>query len=135
MTLAAELDPAALAGSVVIVPSFGRSGGWRVADTGMATAPVWRFPGDAAGARAPRDAFLLFSDIVVGAHALLVLSVPPRGRHGDPHRAGRARNPRVRRLAMGCGASALLAAAPAPNGLLAAAAGAGVPGSSSPTKG
>jgi predicted deacylase len=127
VTLAAEIDPAALTGSVVIVPVVRPLG--RLARRGHRdrAAPVWRFPGDAAGPRAPRDAFLLFSDIVVGAQALVVLSVPPRGRRGILTARGILEDPRVRRLAMGCGASALLAAPPAAGGLLAAAAGAGVP--------
>ena len=77
--LAAGLDPAALMGSVVIVPVLRPAG--RLSRTGR-PGRAWRFPGDAAGKRAARDAFALFSDIVVGASALVVLGVPGRGRRG-----------------------------------------------------
>ncbi len=77
--LAAGLDPAALMGSVVIVPVLRPAG--RLSPTGR-PGRAWRFPGDAAGKRAARDAFALFSDIVVGASALVVLGVPGRGRRG-----------------------------------------------------
>src|SRR6188768_2327667 len=77
--LAAGLDPAALTGSVVVVPVL-RPGG-KLSRTGRPRR-AWRFPGDAAGKRAARDAFALFSDIVVGASALVGLGVPRRGGRG-----------------------------------------------------
>jgi predicted deacylase len=114
--LAASLDPAALAGSVVVVPVL-RPGGRLVAGRAASLLP---FPGDAAGKRAQRDAFLLFSDVVVGAQALIVLGAPRRGRRGLVIARGRLDDPRVRRLAMQSGAAALLPARG--DGLLAAAA-------------
>ena len=68
------------------------------------------FPGDAVGKRASRDAFALFSDVVVGAQALIVLGGPRRGRRGPVVARGRLDDPRVRRLAMQSGAAALLPA-------------------------
>ena len=103
--LAASLDPGALAGSVVVVPVL-RAGG-RLAAANRPTAQL-SFPGEAAGKRAARDAFLLFSDLVVGAHALIVLGGPRRGRRGPVVARGRLDDPRVRRLAMQSGAAALL---------------------------
>src|SRR6476661_3195523 len=50
--LAAGLDPAALMGSVVIVPVLRPAG--QLSRTGRPR-PPWRFPGDAAGNRAARD--------------------------------------------------------------------------------
>jgi predicted deacylase len=120
--LAASLDPGALAGSVVVVPVL-RAGG-RLAAANRPTAQL-SFPGDAAGKRAARDAFLLFSDLVVGAQALIVLGGPRRGRRGPVVARGRLDDPRVRRLAMQSGAAALLPAR-AGGDLLAAAAAAQV---------
>jgi predicted deacylase len=117
--LAASLDPGGLAGSVVVVPVL-RAGG-RLAPRGRSGARL-RFPGDAAGNRAARDAFVLFSDVVVGAQALIVLGGPRRGRRGVVVARGRLDDPRVLRLASQSGAAALLAAARAEGDLLAAAA-------------
>jgi predicted deacylase len=122
--LAAGLDPAALMGSVVIVPVLRPDG--RLSRTGRAQRP-WRFPGDAAGKRAARDAFALFSDIVVGASALVVLGVPRRGRRGAVVAHGRLTDPRVRRLARESGATAMFPASPKTHGLLAAATSARIP--------
>ena len=115
--LAASLDPGALAGSVVVVPVL-RPGG-RLA-TGNRPAAQLPFRGDAAGKRASRDAFALFSDVVVGVQALIVLGGPRRGRRGPVVARGHLEDPRVRRLAMQSGAAALLPAR-ASGGLLAAA--------------
>jgi predicted deacylase len=115
--LAASLDPGALAGSVVVVPVL-RAGG-RLAANNRPAARL-PFPGDAVGKRASRDAFALFSDVVVGAQALIVLGGPRRGRRGPVVARGRLDDPRVRRLAMQSGAAALLPAR-AGGGLLAAA--------------
>jgi hypothetical protein len=123
--LAAGLDPAALVGSVVIVPVLRPSG--RLARTGR-PGTAWRFPGDATGKRAERDAFALFSDVVVGASALVLLDVPRRGRRGAVVAQGRLTDPRVRRLAQGSGATAMFAAPGRAHGLLAAAAAARIPG-------
>jgi predicted deacylase len=123
--LAAGLDPAALMGSVVIVPVLRPAG--RLSRTGR-PGRAWRFPGDAAGKRAARDAFALFSDIVVGASALVVLGVPGRGRRGAVVVDGRLSDPRVRRLARGSGAAAMFAAPAKSRGLLAAAAAVSIPG-------
>ena len=115
--LAASLDPGALAGSVVVVPVL-RAGG-RLAAGNRPAAPL-PFRGDAAGKRASRDAFALFSDVVVGVQALIVLGGPRRGRRGPVVARGHLEDPRVRRLAMQSGAAALLPAR-ASGDLLAAA--------------
>ena len=120
--LAASLDPGALAGSVVVVPVL-RVGG-RLAARSRPAAQL-PFPGDAAGKRASRDAFALFSDVVVGAQALIVLGGPRRGRRGPVVARGHLDDPRVRRLASQSGAAALLPAR-ARGDLLAAAAAAQV---------
>ena len=117
--LAASLDPGALAGSVVVVPVLRAEG--RLAPAGLSPARL-RFPGDAAGSRAARDAFVLFSDVVMGAQALIVLGGPRRGRRGVVVARGRLDDPRVRRLASQSGAAALLPAARAEGDLLGAAA-------------
>ena len=115
--LAASLDPGALAGSVVVVPVL-RAGGRLAA--GNRPAAQLPFRGDAAGKRASRDAFALFSDVVVGVQALIVLGGPRRGRRGPVVARGHLEDPRVRRLAMQSGAAALLPAR-ASGDLLAAA--------------
>src|SRR4051812_9574949 len=115
--LAASLDPGALAGSVVVVPVL-RAGG-RLAN-GNRPAAQLPFRGDAAGKRASRDAFALFSEVVVGVQALIVLGGPRRGRRGPVVARGQLEDPRVRRLALQSGAAALLPAR-ATGDLLAAA--------------
>jgi predicted deacylase len=121
--LAASLDPGALVGSVVVVPVL-RAGG-RPAPPGRP--PLWMpFPGTADGKRLARDAFVLFSDLVIGSQALIVLGGPRRGRRGVLVARGRLEDPRVRRLALRSGAAALLPAPPTPGSLLGAAAAAQV---------
>jgi predicted deacylase len=105
--LAASLDPGALAGSVVVVPVL-RAGG-RLA-TGNRPVAQLPFRGDAAGKRASRDAFALFSDVAVGVQALIILGGPRRGRRGPVVARGHLEDPRVRRLALQSGAAALLPA-------------------------
>jgi predicted deacylase len=119
--LAASLDPGALAGSVVVVPVLRPGGRLTI---GRPAARL-SFPGDATGKRGDRDAFVLFSDIVVGAQALIVLGGPLRGRRGLVIARGLLDDPRVRRLAMQSGAAALLPARGG-GGLLGAAAAAQV---------
>ena len=114
--LAAGLDPAAIHGSVVVVPVL-QPGGQLV----RGPARSWRFPGDAGGKVRARDAFALFSDIVVGSQALIVLGGPRRGRRGTVVARGRLSDPQVRRLAVGSGAVTVLPALERSNGLLAAA--------------
>ena len=123
--LAASLDPAALTGSVVVVPVLRARG--RLARAGGRAGPPWRFPGDATGARGARDAFTLFSDVVIGASALIVLAGPRRARRGAVVARGRLTDPRVRRLARQSGAIAILPSPERAHDLLAAAAAAGVP--------
>ena len=115
--LAASLDPGALAGSVVVVPVLRAGGRLAAANRPAAQLP---FRGDAAGKRASRDAFALFSDVVVGVQALIVLGGPRRGRLGSVVARGHLEDPRVRRLALQSGAAALLPAR-ATGDLLAAA--------------
>jgi hypothetical protein len=83
---------------------------------------------DATGGRGARDAFTLFSDIVIGASALIVLAGPLRARRGAVVARGRLTDPRVRRLARQSGAVAILPSPAKSHDLLAAGAAAGVPG-------
>ena len=124
MRLAVGLEPATLSGSVVIVPVL-----WPYGRLPLRHRPdrAWDFPGDAGGTRAERDAFALFSDVVVGAQAVVVLGGPRRGRRGAVVAHGRLDDPRVRRLAVQTGAEAVLATSAKARGLLAAAAAAGIP--------
>jgi predicted deacylase len=101
--VALALDPATMVGSVVVVPVL-RPGG-RFAPRRRASVP-WRFPGDAGGTARGRDAFTLFSDLVVGAAAVLELGAPRGGRRAALTAAGDLEDPRVRRLAAHCGAIA-----------------------------
>ena len=121
--LAASLDPAALAGSVVVVPVL-RPGG-RPAPLGSKPIAL-SFPGAADGKRLARDAFALFSDLVVGVQTLIVLGGPRRGRRGLVIARGQLEDPRVHRLALRSGAAALLPAPLPPGSLLGAAAAAKV---------
>jgi predicted deacylase len=97
------LDPAALAGSVVVVPVL-RPGG-RFAPR-RRPAIAWRFPGDAGGAARARDAFTVFSEVVIGAGAIVLLAAPRGGRRAALTVAGDLGDPRVRRLAAHVGAVA-----------------------------
>jgi len=124
--LAASLDPAALTGSVVVVPVMQPRG--RLLRAGSRAGRPWRFPGDATGGRGARDAFTLFSDVVIGANALIVLAGPRRARRGAVVARGRLTDPRVRRLARQSGAIAILPSPAKSYDLLGAAAAAGVPG-------
>ena len=86
------------------------------------------FPATRPAARGARDAFTLFSDVVIGASALIVLGGPRRARRGAVVARGRLTDPRVRRLARQSGAVAILPSPAKSHDLLAAAAAAGVPG-------
>jgi predicted deacylase len=101
--LAHSLDPAALSGSVVIVPVL-RPGG-RFAPRRRPGA-AWRFPGEPGGGPRARDAFALFSELVVGASAVLVLGAPRGGRRATLTAEGDLDDPRVQRLAAACGTHA-----------------------------
>ena len=122
--VAARLDPNGLAGSVVVVPVL-RPGG-RLAVAGGPLASM-AFPGEAGGDRAARDAFTLFSDVVVGAQALILLGVPNRGRRGLLVARVAPDDPRARRLAVHSGAVVVVQRAPRPGSLAAAAAAVQVP--------
>ncbi|HEV3030839.1 MAG TPA: RimK/LysX family protein [Polyangia bacterium] len=117
--LARGLDPATMAGSVVIVPVL-RPGG-RFAPRRLPGVP-WRFPGDASGAARARDAFTLFSELVVGAGAFVQLGAPRGGRRAALTVAGDLDDPRVRRLAAGSGALVARHVSRATPGTLASAA-------------
>lgn len=122
--VAARLDPSVLAGSVVVVPVL-RPGG-RLAAAGAGRASM-SFPGEAGGARAARDAFALFSDVVVGSQALILLGVPNRGRQGLLVARVAPDDPRARRLAVHSGAVVVVQRPPRAGSLGAAAAAVQVP--------
>src|SRR4051794_15316209 len=60
--LARTIEPAAITGSLVVVPVLRRGGRFARARRSDA---AWRFPGDAGGTRSARDTFVLFSELVV----------------------------------------------------------------------
>ncbi|HXU65221.1 MAG TPA: RimK/LysX family protein [Polyangia bacterium] len=122
--VAARLDPSGLAGSVVVVPVL-RPGGRLVPARGAPASMA--FPGEAGGDRASRDAFKVFSDVVVGAQALILLGVPNRGRRGLLVARVAPDDPRARRLAVHSGAVVVVQRAPRPGSLVAAAAAVQVP--------
>ncbi|MFL5308754.1 MAG: RimK/LysX family protein [Polyangia bacterium] len=117
--LAARLDPAALAGSVVVVPVLRPSGRMATAGRPRASLP---FPGESGGERAARDAFSLFADVVIGAQALIVLGAPARGRRGLLVARVSPDDPRARWLAVQSGAALVLDRPPRPGTIAAAAA-------------
>jgi predicted deacylase len=122
--LAQALDPATMVGSVVVVPVL-RPGG-RFAPRRRPSVP-WRFPGDGGGPARARDAFTLFSELVVGAAAVVALGAPRGGRRGALTATATLDEPRARRLADGSGAVAVRAARAADrHGLAGAARAAGV---------
>ena len=117
--LTRSIDPAAMSGSLVVVPVM-RAGG-RFAP-GERVTPSWAFPGDAGGTREQRDAFALFSEVTVGSTALILLAAPPPGRCAVATVRAAMDNPRTRRLVTETGAAVALATR-APAGSLRAAAG------------
>ena len=104
--LVLAIDPAAMSGSLVVVPIL-RPGGRFT--PGEHPAPTWTFPGDAGGTRSERDAFALFSEVTVGATALIILGSPPAGRQAAWSVRASLDNPRTRRLALETGATVALA--------------------------
>jgi predicted deacylase len=117
--LAHALDPEVMAGSVVVVPVL-RPGG-RFAPR-RRPGVGWSFPGDTGGARRARDAFTVFSELVVGAGALIVLGAPRGGRRAALTVTGDLDDPRVKRLATESGALVARPARRAAGGSLAGAA-------------
>jgi predicted deacylase len=117
--LAHALDPATMAGCVIVVPVL-RPGG-RFAPRRK---PVrgWTFPGDTGGDLRARDAFSVFSELVVGAGALVQLGSPRGGRRAALTVMGDLEDPRVRRLAAESGAVVSWPAGRARRGTLAGAA-------------
>ena len=99
------IDPAAIAGSLVIVPVMRPGGRF---SPGEHPAASWKFPGDAGGTRSERDAFALFSEVVVGSSSLIVLAAPTTGRRAVSSVRGELDDPRTRRLAMESGATVAL---------------------------
>src|SRR5438105_3585371 len=121
--LVRSVDPASLAGSLVVVPVLRAGGGFA---PGQRPAPTWTFPGDAGGKRAQRDAFALFSEVTVGSTALVILGAPPPGRRAVLSVRGDLQNPRTRRLALETGAFVALAPRAVAGSLRAAAGEVGV---------
>ena len=101
-----SVDPAALSGSLVVVPVLRAGGAFA---PGERARPTWTFPGDAGGTRDQRDAFTLFSEVTVGSTALILLTAPPVGRRGVWSVRAAMDNPRTRRLALETGATVALA--------------------------
>ncbi len=116
--LAATCDPHRLAGSLVVVPVFRLGGRFAPA---LRPSPAWRLPGDAGGDRRRRNAFTMYSEVVVGASAVIVLREPAAGRRGLPLVRTNLNEPRARRAALASGAAVALPL-PAPAGSVAAAA-------------
>ena len=121
--LTRSIDPAALSGSLVVVPVM-RAGG-RFAP-GERVASSWAFPGDAGGTREQRDAFALFSEVTVGSTALILLAAPSPGRRAVATVRAAMDNPRTRRLVAETGAAVALATRAPAGSLRAAASEAGV---------
>jgi hypothetical protein len=84
-------------------------------------------PGDAGGGRKARLAFGLYSDVVVNADQIIVLGAPRPGRRAVLIVEAVMEDPRARKLALACGAQAVLAVVPPAGSVLAAAATAGRP--------
>jgi predicted deacylase len=120
--LTREIDLGSLQGSLVVAPVF--RPGDRFARPGRRAVSV-RLPGDSGGGRKARLAFGLYSDVIVNADQVIVLAAPRPGRRGLLVAEAAMDDPRARRLALACGAQAVLPAVPAAGSLLAVAAAAG----------
>lgn len=95
-----------VAGALVVVPVL-RAGGV-VSRPGRRVTP-WRFPGDPAGSRRARQAFAVWSRVVVGAQGVILLGAPASPyRHGAVVASAPSASPRAWRLALRSGARALV---------------------------
>ena len=121
LILRAGIDPTVLSGSIAVVPVFRPGGRFAARGQPLRELAAWRFPGDPGGNRRAREAFVVFSELVVGSSVLLLLTAPDPGRTAALTVRGNLDDPRVRRLAHSAGAAVALHVKRKPGTLVAAA--------------
>jgi predicted deacylase len=124
--LRTAIDPAAVSGSIVVVPVLRPGGCFAARGQPVRDGAAWRFPGDIDGTRRAREAFAIFSELAVGSSLLLSLTSPEPDRLGAVTVRGDFHDPRVRALGIRAHAVAALQLKPAAGTLLAAASEIGV---------
>lgn len=119
--LCEELDPAGLAGGVTVAPVLRPGGRFAARGLAVSDAVAWSFPGDPGGNRRSREAFAIFSELIVGSTLLVVVTEPEAGRAGMPIVRADLDDARLRRLATASGVPAAVHTRPEPGSLGAAA--------------
>jgi predicted deacylase len=119
--LRAVIDPATVNGSIVVVPVLRPGGSFAARGQPVRDGAAWQFPGAPGGGRRAREAFTIFSELVVGSSLLLSLTSPEPDRVGAVTVRGDFDDPRVRGLGIRAHAAAALHLTP-PAGTLVAAA-------------
>jgi predicted deacylase len=119
--LRSMIDPLTLHGAVVVVPVLRPGGHFAARGMAVRDGAAWRFPGDPGGGRRAREAFAVFSELVVGSSVVLLLTAADPGFGAALTVHGDLDDPRVRRLSSHTRAMAAVHAKPAPGSLTAAA--------------
>jgi predicted deacylase len=116
-----RLDAETLAGSVAIAPVLRPGGRFAARGLPIADGVAWHFPGDPGGNRRAREAFAVFSELIVGSSLLVVLIEPEAGRLAMPVVRADLDDARLRRIATAAGATAVVHTRPVAGSLAAAA--------------
>lgn len=96
--LRAMIDVGAMHGGLVVAPVFRPGGRFAARGQAVSSSAEWRFPGDPGGNRHAREAFALFSELVVGSSVLVLLTAAEPGLTAALAIQGDFDDPRVRRL-------------------------------------
>ncbi|MEO8213095.1 MAG: RimK/LysX family protein, partial [Myxococcales bacterium] len=92
------IDAGAMHGGLVVAPVFRPGGRFAARGQAVRSSAEWRFPGDPGGNRHAREAFALFSELVVGSSVLVLLTAADPGLTAALAIQGDFDDPRVRRL-------------------------------------
>jgi predicted deacylase len=114
------IDPSGMRGGLIVAPVLRPGGRFAARGQAVRDGAAWRFPGDPGGSRRAREAFTVFSELVVGSSLVLVLTAADPGFAAPLTLYGNFDDPRARRLASSARASACVHAKPAPGSLSAA---------------
>ena len=119
--LRSMIDPLTLHGSIVVVPVLRPGGHFAARGNAVRDGAAWRFPGNPGGSRRAREAFGVFSELVVGSSLVLLLTAAEPGFGAALAVYGDLDDPRVRRLSLQARGTAAVHVKPAPGSLTAAA--------------
>jgi len=115
------LDPTVMTGSVAVAPVLRPGGRFAARGQAVSDAVAWQFPGDPGGNRRSREAFAVFSELIVGSSLLVVVTEAEAGRLAIPIVRADLDDARLKRLALAAGAPAVVHARPQAGQLAAAA--------------